>query len=174
MILELGGRSAYVDMDSLNRVFELLRPVNRVACSLALQTGLRIDDVLSLRKADLEQCVKNNYWLCVVEQKTGKARKIKMDKRTVSQLMSMSGAVYVFEHKSNPDKHRVRQTVYKDFKRCAREVLGVKTDVSVHSIRKVYAVRKYRETGDLARVQKSLNHSNMATTVLYALADKMP
>ena len=173
MILEIGGRSAFIDSDSLHKILGRLRPANRQACALALKTGLRIDDVLRLRTAALDERAANNYWLSVTESKTGKLRKVKVDKKTLSQLKAAAGAVYVFEHRCNPERHRARQTVYKDFKRCARDVIGVDTAASVHSLRKVYAVEKFKETGNLQQVQRDLNHSNISTTALYALSDKM-
>lgn len=173
MIIEIGGRSCYVDADTLTAILARLAPSNRAVCAVAYKTGLRISDVVALKTDDLRRCVDNNYWLSVTERKTGKVRKVKMDKKTVTMLMGNAGSVYVFEHRYNPDRHRARQTVYKDFKRNARAVIGRGTAASVHSIRKAYAVEKYRELGDIEKVRKDMNHENIATTVLYAFADKM-
>lgn len=173
MVFEIGGRSGYIDSDSLRRILGQLQPVNRVACVFALRTGLRIDDVLRIRRRDVARAVRNNYWLTVTERKTGKPRKIHIDGDIAKELTALAGSVYIFEHRSDPDRHRTRQTVYKDFKRCCRAVLGADTNASVHSLRKVYAVDKYRETGSLERVKNSLNHNSVTTTMLYAFADKL-
>ena len=43
--------------------------------------------------------------------------------------------------------------------------------MGVHSLRKVYAVEQLRKTkGNVARVQRALNHSDAATTMVYAMA----
>lgn len=173
MIIEMGGRSCYVDTDTLSAILARLAPNNRTVCAVAYKTGLRVSDVVGLKTADLVHCINNNYWLSLTEQKTGKMRKVKMDKKTVTALMATAGSVYVFEHRYDPNRHRARQTVYKDFKRAARAVLGRRTAASVHSIRKTYAVEKYRECGNLESVRRDMNHENIATTMLYAFSDKM-
>jgi integrase len=62
--------------------------------------------------------------------------------------------------------------VYKDIKGLANR-LGLRY-VSPHSARKIYAVNRYHQSGnDINKVQKLLNHSDPAVTVLYALADQM-
>ena len=53
----------------------------------------------------------------------------------------------------------------------AAKVFGVKKHISPHSLRKVYAVEEFERTGDLKRVQKLLNHSSEAVTLLYAMSN---
>ena len=46
----------------------------------------------------------------------------------------------------------------------------MKEQFSPHSLRKVFAVEEYLDCGDLLRVQKLLNHTSEAVTMLYAMA----
>lgn len=167
------SRAAYLHPGELANILYYMQPYNRVICVTRLATGYRVSDILELKRSDIEQCRKNNYWLSLVEQKTGKVRKVHITKRLCELLDGVSGAEYVFPHRLKKDGHRTRQAVYKDFKRAVRRTLGSGTDVSVHSLRKTYAVEKYRASGSLGRVQRDLNHSSAATTLLYALADKL-
>ena len=167
------SRAAYLHPEELARILYYMQPYNRVVCVMRLATGYRVSDILELKRSDVERCRKNNYWLAVVEQKTGKERKVHITKRMCDLLESVAGAEYIFPHRLKKDKARTRQAVYKDFKRAVERSLGDDTEVSVHSLRKTYAVEKYRASGNLGRVQRDLNHSSAATTLLYALADKI-
>ncbi|MGM9586456.1 MAG: tyrosine-type recombinase/integrase, partial [Candidatus Limivicinus sp.] len=68
--------------------------------------------------------------------------------------------------------HKTRQAVWADVKRAAKAA-RLPANVGTHSARKVYAVRKLQRTGDLAAVQRALNHSDPAVTMVYAMADHL-
>lgn len=159
-------RSDFVDKDILSHILYALTYENRLACKVAIETGLRIGDVLSIKTEHLRK--KNSFTL--TEQKTGKKRLVRLSAALKKELFSISGAVYVFEHRTDPNKHRTRQAVYKDIKRAAK-LFRIKENISPHTIRKVYAVEVFKKTGDLDRVRKLLNHDSTEVTMLYALAD---
>lgn len=157
-------RSGWIADDTMGHLLAALTPSNRLACEMSLRYGMRIGDVLSLRT---EQLMKSK--LSYREQKTGKRRVVNVSAQFRGVLLGQAGRVYVFEHRTDPFRPRTRQAVWKDLKRVSRIFrLG---DVSVHSCRKGYAVRKYRECGDMEKVKRLLNHSDEAVTVLYAMAD---
>jgi site-specific recombinase XerD len=62
--------------------------------------------------------------------------------------------------------------VYKDIKRAAR-AFRVEVNVAPHSARKIYAVNEYKKDMDIKKVQKLLNHSDEAVTLLYCMADQI-
>lgn len=141
---------------------------NRLAILTSLCTGLRIGDVLALKSSDL---LKERF--TVKEEKTGKSRRIRLPKQLRDDLLKQAGRYYVFEHRCDPKKHRTRQAVNKDIKR-ACELFRVKhLNISPHSARKIYAVKQYRKSCDIKRVQALLNHSNESVTLIYALADEL-
>lgn len=160
-------RSDFVDKDPLNHILYALTEPNRLACCVALETGLRIGDIVALKRSDIE---KKSF--TITEQKTGKKRKIKLREPLRLELLKLSGTVYVFEHRNDATKHRTRQAVYNDIKR-AQKLFRVKGNISPHSLRKAYAVDLYRRYGDLNKVMQALNHDNEVVTMLYALADLM-
>lgn len=159
-------RSDFVDKDILSHVLYALTYENRLACKVAIETGLRIGDVLSIRTEQLRK--KNGF--TITEQKTGKKRSVRLSAALKKELQNISGAVFVFEHRTDPTKHRTRQAVYKDIKRAAK-LFRVKQNLTPHTIRKLYAVESLRKTGDLDKVRKLLNHDSIEVTMLYALAD---
>lgn len=137
---------------------------NALALRTSLETGLRIDDVLSLKKAQL-----NKRTIVGRAQKTGKFFKKVLSVDLSKRLCEISGDVYIFEGRLDKNKHRTRQAVWKDVKKAAR-VLELDGNIAPHSARKTYAVERFKD-GGLAAVQRGLQHSDLHTTMLYAFAD---
>lgn len=159
-------RSDYVERDVFAHILSALTLENRLALITSLTTGLRIDDVLHLKTADV---LKGRF--SIREMKTGKIRRIRLGKALQGALISISGRYYIFENRLDCKKTRTRQAVNKDLKR-ACELFRVKgVNVTPHTARKIFAVGEYERTCDFKHVQELLNHSNEAVTTLYAIAD---
>ena len=69
-------------------------PENRLALIVSMTTGLRINDVLNIKSADLHR-----DRFTVREQKTGKNRRIRLDTRLRDDLLRYAGRIYVFENR---------------------------------------------------------------------------
>lgn len=157
--------TTYIDGDQLELVLALLTPPNRLACQLALHTGLRISDVLALRTEQLRPR------LTIHESKTGKSRRITIPKQLLADIREQAGDTWAWPGR-DPSKHRTRQAVWADVKR-AQRACRLPTNIGPHSLRKTYAVRQYSRSGDILKVKNSLNHSDIAVTMLYAMADHL-
>jgi integrase len=158
-----------LEEDKIKFILLAMHPENRTAIKTAISTGLRIGDILSLKRADVE---KGRF--TVKEQKTGKARRITLGKGLQSELLAAATArksPYIFPNARDINRHRTRQAVYMDIQRVA-SALRIK-NIGTHSARKTFAVRAFHRTGDIKRVQSLLNHSSAEVTLLYALADKL-
>jgi len=161
-------RSDYVFKEEMQHILAALTPANRLACEISLCTGLRIGDVLQLKREQVQQR------FTVQEQKTGKRRVVRLPVELVDRCKQQAGPVYVFSNRLNGRKPRTRQAVWKDLKRAASMYrLETRRNVSPHSLRKVWAVEQFHRDYDLKRVQKLLNHSGEAVTMLYVMADQM-
>ena len=158
-------RSDWIPKGDFEHILSALTPANRLVCEISLATGLRVTDVLNLKP---KQVRKQRF--TIREQKTGKTRSVRLPKELVDRCLECSGVHYVFENRINGRKPRTRQAVYKDLKRIAK-LFNCKKNITPHSARKVYAVAEFEKTGDLKRVQKLLNHSDEAVTILYAMAN---
>ena len=123
-------------------------------------------DVLALKTAQL----KPQFW--IKQQKTGKRKLVGLPAPLLADLRAQAGNTWVFEHRTDPRKHRHRSTVWKDVKRAAA-ACRLPQNVGPHSARKVYAVALMEKYGDIDKVKRALNHYNLETTLLYAMADKM-
>lgn len=151
----------------MSHILAALTYENRLAITVSLLTGLRIGDVLNMRSRDL---LKDRF--TITEEKTLKRRTIRMPVKLRDELQGIAGKIYVFENRLSARKHRTRQAVYKDIKRAAK-AFRIKSNISCHTARKIYAVSEYKKDFSVARVKKLLNHSNEAVTMIYAIADEL-
>ena len=157
-------RTEYMLNREVDLVLSALTPQNRLVMRVALHTGLRLGDVLALKSDQ----IKPHFW--VTESKTGKRRQVGLPEPLLSDLKKTAGKVWVFEGR-NPEKHRTRQTVWKDVKRAAK-AFRLRANIAPHSARKVYAAQLLEEYGDIDKVRRALNHSSESVTLIYAMADQ--
>lgn len=150
----------------MDHVFAALMPENRLVCRTCVATGLRVGDVLALKPEQLSQ----QFW--ITEAKTGKRRRVNLKAELLADLKKNAGEKWVFPGR-DPEKHRTRQAVWVDVKR-ASKAFRLPQNVSVHSLRKVYACELLKDSkGDMRKVQKALNHSDAATTMIYIMAEQI-
>lgn len=141
---------------------------NVLALRVALETGLRIDDVLSLRA---EQIVRRTIY--GTAEKTDKPYKKTISAELAKRLSALTPnkGGYIFPHRLDPLKHRTRQAVWSNMKKAAA-LMGVKLNAAPHSARKTYAVEMFKDKG-LEQTQKELQHDRLSTTMLYAFSDML-
>lgn len=159
-------KTEYLLHREVEHVLAALMPVNRVVMRVCIHTGLRVGDVLALRTDQIAP----RFW--VTEQKTKKRRIVGIPADLLADMRKIAGKKYVFEHSNDPERHRTRQAVWKDVKRAAR-AFRLPQNVAPHSARKVYAVDLLAKYGDIAKVQRALNHSGPSVTMIYAMADQL-
>lgn len=155
----------YLLRREMDHVLAALTPSNRLVCQVCLQTGLRVGDVVGLRTEQLRR----QFW--ITEAKTKKRRRVNLPGELLRRIQAQAGPVWAFPGRK-PGKHRTRQAVWADVKRAAR-AFRIKQNVAPHSFRKIYAVELLRRCGDVKRVQRALNHSDYATTMIYVMAAEL-
>ena len=163
------SRSDYADPAVLRYVMQFMQPDNALALEVSLQTGLRIDDVLSARTCDL-----SGRTLTVTEEKTGKRASKSVSSAAAERLRRNASASRLFPPRKRGKvrtQHKTRQAVYADLRKAAAKA-GVSAHISPHTARKSYAVGVYR-SGGLNAVREALNHDRDVTSMIYALSDKL-
>lgn len=170
-------RSGWVDDTTMRLILAAMLPANRLALEVSDATGLRIDDVLSL-KTDTVRRTQRPY---VVDSKTSKSHRIYIPQQLRLRMLRQAGKVWVWPGRLKPnEQHRTRQAVYKDMVRAASvfrrsQVVPDGQNISPHSMRKRAAVRAYHKGGyDAAAALLVHSNNDAAVTMLYALADVMP
>lgn len=165
-------RSGWVEDDVMRLILAAMLPVNALAIETSLYTGLRIDDVLSLKT----ETVRKTARPYVRDSKTGKTHRIYLPAELRARMLAQAGRLYIWEHRTDWTRHRTRQAVYKDMRQAAEvfERSGkVGQHISPHSARKSAAVRAYKR-GGLEAAQALLVHDegHPLVTLVYALADQ--
>lgn len=154
----------YLMEREMEHVFAALTPGNRLVCRVAAHTGLRVGDVLAIPTAKLG----TQFW--VTERKTGKRKRVNLPRALVDEIRAQASPEWAFPGARDRSKPRTRQAVWADVKRAAR-AFRMPQNVGVHSLRKRYAVEQLeRSGGNFKRVQKLLNHKDMAVTMIYAMS----
>lgn len=159
-------RSEYITREVWQALLPSMTYANALAIAVSLETGLRIGDVLQLQVSDL-----SDSSISYTAQKTGKAGTAACSPSLIARLRSNArGGTCCFPARFG-SKHpcRSRQAVWANVRKAATAA-GIKPHVSPHTARKTYAVDLYHRRG-IAAVQAALQHGDVNTTNLYALAD---
>lgn len=141
---------------------------NANAVRVCLVTGLRIGDVLALRRANLGADGK----IRTTCAKTGKTYEGEIAAGLAREILRRAGSsdfVFPSPKQGCEGKHRTRQAVWRDIKQAAKRC-ATPRNVTPHSARKIYAVDKFRKEG-LPAAQEALQHDRLEVTLLYAFSD---
>lgn len=156
--------------DNYGKLFVFMRYENVLVLRVALETGMRIGDILKIKPADIR-----GRTIYYTAEKTGKKGRGVISQDLANRLRAVAGSVYVFPKRGDQNNHRCRQTVWKDVKRAvaALRAAGVLhgENISPHSARKTFAVEDMEKHGIL-HTQRALQHANKATTKIYTDSDK--
>ena len=135
---------------------------------LGFYTARRVSDIIAMRWED----VKDGVWT-LTEQKTGKVIHLPLPENVLAILNNRKGNndVWVFGSRKYRNKHISRQAVENALLR-VREVLKARGELpdgcySMQSTRKASATIVYRQTKDVLKAMKFLNHSKPETTLRY-------
>ena len=145
-----------------DKVREYLSETDRLIFDLSIETGLRIGDILKLRKCQIKKKMQ------IMESKTCKIRNVSITDDLYERLPKGDEWCmhYVFRSPKTHLKHLSRSTYHRHLK-IALRASCVEIELSAHSARKLYAMNVFRATGDIFAVQKALNHKYVTTTCDY-------
>lgn len=162
-------RADYVNPAVLRFLMGYMQPDNALALEVSLQTGLRIDDVLSAPTASL-----HGSTLTVTEKKTGKTATKSVTASAAKRLRQNASSSFLFPSRKRGKRktpHKTRQAVFTDLKKAVTRA-GIEAHVSPHSARKSYAVDVFHD-GGLSAVKAALNHDRELTSMIYAYSDQL-
>ncbi|EFH1083625.1 tyrosine-type recombinase/integrase [Escherichia coli] len=156
-----------LDAESHKRGNELFTDVADV-WRIGFYTARRVSDIIGMKWED----VKDGVWT-LTEQKTGKVIHLPLPEKMLAILNNRRGNNdgWVFQSRRHRNKHISRQAVENALLR-VREVLKARGELpdgcySMHSTRKASATIVYRQTKDVLKAMKFLNHSKPETTLKY-------
>ena len=131
---------------------------------VGINSGLRISDILPLRVGD----AKKNYF-SMREKKTGKQKRLDMTPSLKRELKvyveSKEDHEFLFKSREGFNKPIGRSMAYKILKNAAEYVRI--DEIGTHTLRKTFGYHFYKQTKDVALLQKIFNHSNPTITLRY-------
>ena len=157
-------KSKYIETTELEKLRSVLAAEAWLPLWVSLETGLRIGDVVKLRKANLKA-----DGLHYKAQKTGKNGVAKISKALRVELERKKGK-WLFPSPYKNGKHITRQACWSRIKKACKLAEVDADGISPHTLRKIFAVELYRKKGFLA-VKEALQHNSAATTEIYSFAD---
>ncbi len=159
-------RSDYIYPKIMEHLLSALTKPNRIALTLSMKSGLRIGDVLEIKTADLKPR------MTVFEQKTGHHRRISIPADLLADMRNIAGKVFVFEHRLDKNRHRTRQAINADLRRACRLFrLPKQINVTPHTARKIYAVRRWNGGRAPKSMLDVLGHESEPVAMIYTMAD---
>lgn len=161
-------RAKYLTEIELGAVERVMTPDEWLPFAVALDTGMRIGDVVRIQWRDVQ-----GSRVSFVAQKTGKRGTAFLTESTAHILWSRrrkAASPWVFPSPTNADRHISRQSLWKRLKTACKRCRINADGISPHSLRKVYGVREYRAHG-LSAAQAGLQHTDVGTTEIYVLSD---
>lgn len=153
-------RAEYINADDLKKICRFMQVDNALALTVASKSGLRISDVLKIKPTDIDGTT-----IHYTAMKTGKQGSFRLPKRTIEQMFANSNDLWIFPSPRNPQEHKTRQAVYSDMTK-ARDIAKIKTHVTPHSTRRLFAV-EVANTKGIQTAMERLQHSNPDITKLY-------
>lgn len=153
----------YIPDVEQNAIRERLNKRDRQIFDLLVSTGYRLDDILHLRKYQLAGRI-----IKLKERKTGNIRSV--ENPCAKPCGHPFEYVFVGKGRQGQKRKLHRSTFWRHFEKAVSAAGLDGRGYTVHSLRKVYAVNLYRQTGDIKRVQADLGHKNLATTCLYVIS----
>lgn len=142
---------------------------NYVMFMFGIYTGLRISDILPVRKADI-----SGTHFSLTEMKTDKLKHIilhpSLQKILKAYTADMRDTELIFPSRKKDYKGRIqpigRKRAYNIIKEAA-DAIGYDGNLGTHSMRKTFGVRYYKQYKDVAELMEIFNHSSEAETFLY-------
>lgn len=155
------------DYDKLESMKRILRNKNErdyVLMLMGLYTALRISDILRVRVEDIQK-----EYFNIREKKTGKLRRIylhpKLSKALKDYIADRESYEYLFRSREGANRPITRARAYGILRDAASEV-GLES-IGTHSLRKTLGYWVYKDTKDVAGLQKLFNHSSPEETLRY-------
>jgi integrase len=153
----------------------------RMALCILAVTGIRINELLSLKVSQLETLFKEN-WIAIDRSKRGpsnhkafltkEGKKIIQDRQKDFQLIFLMKEPnsYVFTSEAQHMKPLGRVVVTKDVNKVMRQVskqLNDKINITSHSFRIGYITQLWKDTKDIEFVKQTIGHRKLDTTSAY-------
>jgi integrase len=130
---------------------------------LGINTGLRVGDLLQLKVKD----VKGKNKVIVKEGKTDKPRTVHLHNiyEELNNYIKGLKSAWLFPSRKG-DKPITRIQAYRQLNKAAR-MCDIEEGIGTHTMRKTFGYWYYKQSKDIATLQRILNHSHPEITLRY-------
>lgn len=156
------------DRQKLTDIQEYLKrqnPRDYIMFVIGVYTGLRISDILNIKVVD----TRSPKYIILKEQKTGKERLIEKNGFLKQELIryceGKPNDEYLIKSREQKNKPLTRFMAYKILNDVGKN-FGLQR-IGTHTLRKTFGYHYYRQTKDVALLQKMFNHSDPSITLRY-------
>ena len=163
-IPEAQPRTRFLSRDEYRRLLSCCGPRLRPLVEMAVETGMRLEELLSLRweQLDLER-----REVRLVLTKSNRPRVVPLSDRGVAVLAARGGPLgscpHVFINETTRDRYR---TIRRAFRTACRRA-GLE-NVRFHDLRHTFASWAVQSGGDLYGISRILGHTTLQMTTRYA------
>ena len=159
---EPNARERILSPEEARRLVESADPGIRPVLIIALNTGMRRGEILSLKWADLDF---TKSFILISDSKSGRSRKVFMNALVYDTLKALpkDPSEYIFFNAETEAHVKDVKTAFKTACRRA-DIKGVR----MHDLRHTAATRMIEAGVDLVTVSKILGHSSIQMTMRYA------
>lgn len=155
------------DIDKVNKMKEYLkakRERDYIMFLLGISVGLRISDILKLKKEDL---LKSH--IDIREMKTDKNKRVKipgyLKKEFVAYASKLNDGDYLIQSREGTNSPICRTTAYRILRDAADHVKL--KEIGTHTLRKTFGYHFYNQTNNIAMLMELFNHSEESMTLRY-------
>ncbi len=148
--------------------------------SVALNTSLRISDLLQLKWGDVYDFKQETFraHIDIVEKKTGKKNRIVINHESLlalrlwkDSLKEINAETYIYKSRMGENKPIGRSTAFKIIKKAVND-LNLEGVISCHSLRKTFGYQAWKTGVQPALIMSIYNHSSMEITKRYLSIDQ--
>ena len=153
---------------------------NYTMVTLALNTSLRISDLLHLKWIDVYNFKANKYreHIDLVEQKTGKKKSIALNSEATKALELLRRTLdtfyqeaYIFKSRIGDNQPIGRICAFRIIKKAVND-LNLEGVISCHSLRKTFGYHAWKKGVPPALIMSIYNHSSIEITKRYLSIDQ--
>lgn len=147
---------------------------SRMDCiiKLGLCCGLRINEIVSLKVADIHTCNINDMCIFVRESKRNKSRYIPLDNTSYCAIQRYAKEYRIKPHSDSyffsfwKGRKTYNETIRRNFYRYCR-LADIPQECTFHCLRHTYAVLFLKNGGDILDLKYRLGHSSLFSTSRY-------
>jgi integrase len=170
---ENAARERILSVDEARRLIENAAPALRPVLIIALHTGMRRNEILSLKWSNVDL---TRGYIFIEDSKSGKSRKIPVSSAVMEAFMGLSHeAEFVFYNPEMKSNVKDIKTAFKAACRRAKKDPNDEKDPGIvglrlHDLRHTAASKMIKAGVDLLTVSKILGHASIQMTMRYAHA----